>query len=81
MKRTDLLDHLSVAKRDAEECEIHIAAQKRVIAELFDIGCDTADAERVLLLFETAQQDHLDHIDRILNLLDKIPLIESEAQS
>jgi hypothetical protein len=74
MKRTDLLNHLSVAKRDAEEGEIHIAAQKRVIAELFDMGCDTADAEKALLVFETTQRDRLNHIDRILDLLDKLPL-------
>jgi hypothetical protein len=73
-------ENLSAAKRHAAQGEIHIAAQKRIIADLLAIGSNTADAEKLLLLFEQTQDNHLNHIDRLLDLLDKLPLFEQDTQ-
>ncbi len=69
--------HLSAAQRHAEQGDSHIQTQKRIIADFLKLGIDTIEAERLLALFELTQQNHLNHVDRLLDLLGKMPLVGS----
>ena len=74
MERAVLLEHLSAAQRHAERGQSIVDGQKRILAVLKAAGRNTANAETVLRPFEDTQQNHLDHVDRLLDLLDKLPL-------
>ena len=63
--------YLQMAKGHAEEGERHIARQKEVIGEADAAGRDTTEAKKLLAVFEASQDLHLDHIERILDQLDK----------
>jgi hypothetical protein len=76
MERAVLLEHLLAAKRHAELGKLHVEAQKRIVDDLIAAGRNTAQAEQLLRLFEQTQDNHLDHIERILDELDKLPLPE-----
>lgn len=81
MERDRLLEHLSSAKRHVDESENQIAAQKRIISYLMTAGKNTTDADTVLRMFELSQSSLIMEVEMILDVLDKLPLIEDDARS
>ena len=75
MQRTELLHYLDAAKRHAEQGEIHILKQKQLIVALSSMGTETVQAERILQFFEEAQEDNLANVERILDALDRLPVV------
>jgi hypothetical protein len=56
---------LEMARRHCAEGERHISLQHDIIAHLRELGGDTAIAERLLVTFETIQEQHCTHRDRL----------------
>ena len=61
--------------------EIVIDAQKRIIASLTAIGSDTLKAEKTLEAFEQSQDLRIAEIDRLLDVLDKLPPVANEPKT
>jgi len=64
-----------------DEGDVCILEQKLFIVDLAASGGDTTAAETGLQMLEQTQADRLEHIERILEALDEIPLLEEDAQS
>src|SRR5690242_9160257 len=62
-----------MVKRQPRKVKIAIARQKKTIAHLVAIGPDAADAEKILKTFQQSQICHLMEMERILNVLHKLP--------
>ncbi|QIG50572.1 hypothetical protein G5V57_24280 [Nordella sp. HKS 07] len=73
MERAELLEHLATARRYAERGEVLVQAQRRIADQLAAAGQDDAEARRIVTLFEHTQQNHLDHVERLLRLFDTLP--------
>lgn len=73
MERDRLVEHLTLACRLVEEGEIRILKQKQLVAKLAAAGSDTISAEKGWQILEEAQDNHLDHVERIIDTLDKLP--------
>ena len=70
MDRAVLLEHLETARRHAEAGAIHVGEQRRLVDALKAEGKDATSAQKLLDTFESTQANHLDHIDRLLTLLE-----------
>ncbi len=79
MERARLLEHLAAARRYADEGQIRILKQKQLIETLVAWGDDTAAAETGLQILEETQENHLAHIERLLDALDAIPMAAGGA--
>ena len=74
MKRTLLLATLAEAKRQVEQGERCIEAERRIIVALRKARDDTAAAEEALRDLELAQTLYLADVGRTLDALAKIPM-------
>jgi hypothetical protein len=74
MKRTLLLATLAEAKRQVEQGERCIEAQRRITIALRKARGDTAAAEEALRDLELAQILYLADVERTLDVLAKIPM-------
>jgi hypothetical protein len=81
MNRTDLLRQLAELQRQVDHGTIMIDAQQRIIGSLTACGEDVREAENLLASFHEAQESRLGEMERLLDALDKIPLVESDAHS
>ncbi len=69
MNRAMLEQLLAQAEEHIALGQHHIARQRELVAKLERAGSETTDARRLLANFETAQEMHLAHRDRVLNAL------------
>jgi hypothetical protein len=67
-----ILDHLAIVHRHVARGEQIVARQREIIARLERAGCDTSDAERLLLQFEELQSLHVEDCDRLEKKLSEI---------
>jgi hypothetical protein len=74
--RERLLEELQQAKRRVARCQTLIAKQKASIARLNSLGADKSEADEALARLETTQDIHFAEVERILDELDKLPLVE-----
>jgi hypothetical protein len=72
MDRNMILDHLAMVRRHVARGEQIIARQREMIARLERAGCDTSDAERLLLRFEKLQSIHIEDRERLEKKLSEI---------
>ena len=72
MDRNIILDHLAMVRRHVARGEQIVARQREIIARLERAGCDTSDAERLLLQFEELQSLHVEDRERLEKKLSEI---------
>ena len=65
MDRAMLKQHLAQAEGHIALGERHIVRQRKLVAELEQKGCDTAEAKRLLASFEELQAMHIADRDRL----------------
>lgn len=73
MDRTTLLRCLEEARHRANDEEMLIEAQKRIVATLTATGTDAREALNTLDALEQSHDLRLGEIDRLLEALDKLP--------
>ena len=67
-----ILDHLAVVRRHVARGEQIVTQQREIIARLERAGCDTSDAERLLLQFEELQSLHVEDRERLEKKLSEM---------
>jgi hypothetical protein len=72
MDRNTILDHLAMVRRHVARGEQIVTQQREIIARLERAGCDTSDAERLLLQFEEVQSLHVAHRERLEKKLSEM---------
>jgi hypothetical protein len=72
MDRNTILDHLAMVRRHVARGEQIVTQQHEIIARLERAGCDTSDAERLLLQFEEVQSLHVAHRERLEKKLSEM---------
>lgn len=76
MDRDGLLAQLQAAKRKVAASDGLIAEQRQIVVSLRLAGSDTSLAEETLSALQVGQEAHLAEIERILDELDRIPILE-----
>ncbi len=76
MDRDGLLAQLQAAKRKVAASDELIAEQRQIVVSLRLAGSDTSLAEETLSTLQVGQEAHLAEIERILDELDRIPILE-----
>ena len=61
-----------MVRRHVARGEQIVTQQREIIARLERAGCDTSDAERLLLQFEEVQSLHVAHRERLEKKLSEI---------
>jgi len=79
-QRLALLEQLAAAKRLAEKAEANIQTQLDTFVSGMVVGSAMTKTEAGLKTLELTLQSHLADIERILDALDKVPLIDEGAQ-
>ena len=69
MDRSELMDHLDMARRKAKLVEEMADRQREVIAKLFAEGFDTSEAENRLRALQLNRHRHLADAERFLMAL------------
>ena len=71
MDKAVLLDHLETARRHAQNGAFHVDQQRRIVAAFIAWGRDATEAQELLALFERTQAEHIAHVNRLLEELEK----------
>ena len=80
-QRLSLLQQLAAARRHADEAAAIMQAQLDTFVSGMVVGRAMTKAEDVLKTSNVALQSHLSDIERILDALNKLPLLDRCAQS
>jgi hypothetical protein len=74
MERENLLNNLALTESDAQQVQLRIRDQKRMISSLHAKGGKLNGAEQQLLTLERVQDDLLAEMDRLRAALEHSPL-------
>lgn len=70
MDRAMILSHLEIVLRHVDQGARHIVQQRDLIVRLERFGFDTTEAQGLLAQFKHAQLAHIEHRDRLQEMLE-----------